>query len=150
MEEIELRSSAFDDHAFIPERHSQDGANLSPALEWIGVPGDAVELVLMCEDPDAPRGTFLHWLVTGIDPHAPGVPEGATPLDGREWPNDFGKTGWGGPAPPPGDDAHRYMFRLFALSSPLELPEKPTAADINEATDGITIGRGTLVGLYQR
>jgi Raf kinase inhibitor-like YbhB/YbcL family protein len=150
MEDIELRSSTFDDHAFIPERHSRDGSNVSPALEWIGVPDSAAELVLMCEDPDAPRGSFLHWLVTGIDPRIPGVAEGGTPTDGREWPNGFGDRGWGGPAPPAGDDAHRYVFRLFALSAPLELPDDPSVDEVHAAAAGSTIGRGTLVGLYQR
>lgn len=150
MEEIELRSSTFDDHAFIPERHSRHGANVSPALEWVGVPGDPVELLLLCEDPDAPNGTFMHWLVTGIDPHRPGVPEGSVPLGGREWSNDFGDAGWGGPAPPPGDDAHRYFFHVFALSSPIELSAEPSAQDVHDAAEKITIGHGTLVGLYQR
>ena len=150
MEQIELRSSTFDDHAFIPDRHGYHGSNVSPALEWVGVPAEAVELLLMCEDPDAPTGTFLHWLVTGIDPKAPGVQEDSTPIGGREWLNDFGEVGWGGPAPPPGDEAHRYHFRIFALTASIDLPDEPSADDVHGAADSITIARGTLVGLFQR
>jgi len=78
---MELRSSAFSDHDFIPRRYARDGENLSPALQWAGVPDGTAEL-LLCEDPDAPSGTFLHWLVAGIDPGATGVGEGETPPAG--------------------------------------------------------------------
>ncbi|WP_026877199.1 YbhB/YbcL family Raf kinase inhibitor-like protein [Jiangella gansuensis] len=147
---IELRSPDFSDHTPIPGRHAHDDENVSPSLEWIGVPTEAVELLLLCEDPDAPSGPFLHWLVTGIDPHAAGVPENQTPAGGREWPNDFGEVGWGGPAPPPGDPAHRYFFRLYVLSEPADLPDEPTVEDVYRAADSAALGRGTLVGLFQR
>lgn len=147
---IELRSPDFSDHTFIPGRHGHDDENVSPSLEWVGVPPETAELLLLCEDPDAPRGSFLHWLVTGIDPHSGGVPEHRTPADGREWRNGFGETGWGGPAPPPGDQAHRYFFRLYALSQPVELPDDPTVEDVYRAADAAMIERGTLVGLFQR
>lgn len=147
---IELRSPDFSDHAPIPGRHGHDEENVSPSLEWIGVPVEAVELLLLCEDPDAPGGSFLHWLVTGIDAHSGGVPEHGTPPLGREWRNGFGELGWGGPAPPPGDDAHRYVFRLYALSEPVELPEDPSVQDAYRAADAAMLARGTLVGLFQR
>ena len=147
---IELRSTAFNDHTFIPGRYAHDGQNQSPALQWSGVPEDASELLLLCEDPDAPRGTFLHWLVTGIDPSAGGVGEGQTPAGGRDWPNGFGETGWGGPQPPPGDRPHRYFFRLYALSQPPQLPEQPTADDVHQAVDEAALASGAIVGLYQR
>jgi Raf kinase inhibitor-like YbhB/YbcL family protein len=150
MEHIELRSSTFDDHGFIPDRHSYVESNVPPALEWIGVPPGAVELVLLCEDLDTPKRAFLHWLVTGIDPATPGVSGDSTAIIGREWPNDFGEQGWGGPAPPRGDDVHRYRFRLFALTASIELPDDPTAGDVHEAADGIAAGQGKLVGLFQR
>jgi Raf kinase inhibitor-like YbhB/YbcL family protein len=150
MQSLELRSSAFNDHGFIPERHSYHGGNLSPPIEWIGIPADSVELVLLCEDPDAPRGTFLHWLVTGIHPHTPGFPEDVAEEQVVEWPNGFGEVGWGGPAPPPGDRAHRYLFLLLALTQPVELPDSPSTDDVHQAVEGITMGRGALVGLYQR
>lgn len=146
---IELRSPSFNDHAFIPDRHARLGDDLSPSLEWSAVPEQAVELVLLCADPDAPNGTFLHWLVTGIEPTSSGVSEGATPPRGREWLNDFGGHGWGGPQPPVGDPAHRYFFRLYALDSPVRLPAEPTADDVQQAADG-ALGSGILVGLYHR
>lgn len=150
MADIEVRSPDFNDGAFIPGRHGHDDQNVSPSLEWIGVTPDAIELLLMCEDPDAPSGTFLHWLVTGIDPGAAGVPENNTPLGGKDWPNDFGQVGWGGPAPPPGDRPHRYVITVYALSQRVDLPDRPTADDVHRAVEGIVLGRGTLVGLFQR
>jgi hypothetical protein len=114
------------------------------------VPGNAAELLLMCEDPDAPSGTFLHWLVTGIEPTATRVAENDTPPGGREWPNDFGDTGWAGPAPPPGDHAHHYVFSVFALSTPIELPADPSADDVHRAADDISLAQGTLTGLFKR
>jgi Raf kinase inhibitor-like YbhB/YbcL family protein len=150
MAEIELRSPDFDDQAVIPARHAHDGENVSPALEWVGVPPEATELLLLCEDPDAPRGHFLHWLVTAIDPHSAGVRERGHPAGGREWRNGFGEDGWGGPAPPPGDSPHHYVFRLYALPGPLDLPAEPSVDDVYRAADRTMLGRGTLVGLYQR
>jgi hypothetical protein len=147
---IELRSQAFNDHSFIPDRHSLDGENLSPALEWSGVPDEAAELLLLCEDLDAPSGTFLHWLVTGIDPTATGVGEGQTPQAGQVWPNGFGEKAWGGPRPPVGDNPHRYFFRLYALREPVRLPAEPTADDVHSAVDDKALATGTLIGLYQR
>jgi Raf kinase inhibitor-like YbhB/YbcL family protein len=106
-------------------------------------------LVLLCKDPDAPTGPFLHWLVTGIDPASGGVLEGQAPPGGRVWPNDFGEKGWGGPQSPAGDDAHRYFFRLYALPGPVGLPGEPTAAQVHRAVDDAALACGTTVGLYQ-
>lgn len=119
MADIELRSTAFSGESFIPRTYARDGDNLSPPLSWSGVPQEAAELLLLCEDPDAPRGTFLHWLVTGIDPASGGVEAGQTPPGGTPLTNGFGDRGWGGPYPPPGDRAHRYFFRLYALPGPV-------------------------------
>lgn len=145
---IQLRSPDFSDHGTIPERHAHAVDNISPSLEWIGVPTNAVELLLMCEDPDAPRGNFLHWLVTSIDTHTGGVPEHDVPLGGREWVNGFGEVGWGGPEPPPGP-AHRYVFRLYAVSGPVEFDDDPTVADVYRTVERVALDVGTLVGLYQ-
>nr|WP_246401294.1 YbhB/YbcL family Raf kinase inhibitor-like protein [Jiangella mangrovi] len=119
-------------------------------MEWVGVPPEATELLLLCEDPDAPSGHFLHWLVTGIDPHSAGVPVHGRPTGGREWPNGFGEDGWGGPAPPPGHGPHRYVFRVYALPGPPELPAGPSVGDVYRAVDRAMLARGTLVGRYQR
>lgn len=147
---IELRSSAFSDHDLIPRKYARDGQNVSPALRWSHVPAGTAELLLLCEDPDAPSGTFTHWLVTGIDPAAGGVDEGRTPPGGRPWSNGFGNRGWDGPQPPVGDDPHRYVFRLYALAEPPRLPAEPGAEDVHRAVDDTALASGTTVGVYQR
>ncbi|KOV97034.1 phosphatidylethanolamine-binding protein [Streptomyces sp. NRRL B-1140] len=147
---IELSSDAFNDHSFIARRYAYEGPNVSPPLSWSGVPDDAAELVLLCEDPDAPSGTFAHWVVVGIDPHSGGVEAGQVPPGGTELVNGYGQHGWGGPHPPPGDDAHHYVFRLYALSEPCVLPDAPRADQVHEEVDKRRMADGTLVGLYQR
>lgn len=147
---IELRSPAFHDHAPIPRRHALEGDNASPPLEWSGVPDGASELVLLCEDPDAPSGTFVHWAVTGIDPDSEGTAAGEHPPGGTELVNGFGGRGWGGPHPPPGDEAHRYVVRLYALSGPCRVPDAPSADQMHRAVEDRELARGTLVGLYHR
>lgn len=146
---IMLRSTAFNDHDMLPGRFSQEGGNVSPPLEWSPVP-EASELVLFVEDLDAGKTPFLHWLVTGISPRSGGVAEGTVPEGGREWPNDFGTTGWGGPNPPRHEDPHRYFFRLYALERPLDLPEAPHAADVHRALTDREFASGTMIGTYRR
>ncbi|GGL64634.1 hypothetical protein GCM10010129_05310 [Streptomyces fumigatiscleroticus] len=150
MSGIELSSSAFSDHAFLTRRYAYEGANVSPPLTWSGVPDDATELVLLCEDPDAPSGTFVHWTVVGIDPHSDGVATGEVPPGGTELVNGYGDRGWGGPHPPPGDEAHRYFFRLYALTEPCVLPDAPSAEQVHRALDGREPASGNIVALYQR
>lgn len=153
---LQLRSPSFRDHTPIPKRHAHDSLNLSPALEWSGVPEGTAELVLLREDPDAPGRTFLHWLVTGIDPSTTGVGEGEVPPGGQEWTNGFGEVGYGGPQPPVGDSAHRYFFRLYALPRrenaprPSDAQGLPSADDVHHAFDDLALATGVLVGLYQR
>ncbi len=150
MADIELGSEAFGDRATIPRHHALEGENVSPPLTWSGIPDGTAELLLLCEDPDAPSGTFLHWLVTGIDPATGGVDAGQTPTGGTPRTNGFGETGWGGPHPPPGDEAHRYVFRLYALSEPVTLPADTTAEDVRRAVEQRQLAGGTLIGMYRR
>jgi Raf kinase inhibitor-like YbhB/YbcL family protein len=150
METMELRSPAFNDHAPIPARHAKDGEDLSPALEWSGVPEGSAELALICEDPDAPEGMFIHWAVACIDPSIFAIAEDQVPPGAVEGSNDYGDQGYGGPRPPIGDDAHRYFFRLFAVSEPLGLSPGFTANELRQAMEGKEVARGTLVGTYQR
>lgn len=147
---IELRSPAFNDHTMIPNNYSYDGGNEVPALEWFGIPDEARELVLLCEDPDAPTGTFVHWIIANIDPASTGVGDGELPEGAVEGTNGFGERGWGGPRPPVGDDPHRYFFRLYAADAPLGLSEGASAEDVHAALEGHTLERGTLVGLFGR
>jgi Raf kinase inhibitor-like YbhB/YbcL family protein len=113
---MELNSSAFAEGDTVPTEFTCDGADTSPPLEWSGVPEGAAELRLSVTDPDAPGGTFTHWLVTGVDPGVTEIGPGEVPGGGTEGPNDFGRTGYGGPCPPPGA-AHRYVFTVEALSA---------------------------------
>jgi Raf kinase inhibitor-like YbhB/YbcL family protein len=151
MADLTLRSPAFSDHDLMPERLSRQGGNVSPPLRWAGAPAGTSELVLLCEDPDAPSPEpFLHWLVTGVDPATDGTGEGDLVPSGREWPNGFGTTGWGGPQPPVGDGPHRYFFRLYAVSAPPELPARPTVSDVHRAVAALELASGTLVGRFAR
>jgi Raf kinase inhibitor-like YbhB/YbcL family protein len=139
---IQLRSPSFGDHQPIPARHAKDHDNLSPALEWSGVPQEAVELAVLCEDPDAPRGTFTHWVLAGLQPTATGLAEGEHPAAAVEGRNDFGEDGWGSP--------HRYCFRVYAASAPLGLVAGASVDDLRRALEGKELASGTLVGTYQR
>lgn len=145
-----IRSVAFNDHDRIPVRFAQDGGNVSPPLEWSGAPGSTDELVLLVEDRDAGPTPFLHWLVTGIDPGVGGVAEGQVPAGGREWTNGFGTGGWGGPLPPVDGDQHRYFFRIYAVSRPLELPDSPQVPDVHQALAGLELASGNIVGTFAR
>lgn len=145
---LTLRSSAFGDGDLMPERLSKEGGNKSPALEWSGAPVDTTELVLLCEDPDAGPTPFLHWLVTGIEPTSTGCAEGQLPPGGREWPNGFGERGYGGPRPPKGHEPHHYFFRLYAIREPLQLPDRPGAAQVRTAAEQLAVASGVLLGRY--
>jgi Raf kinase inhibitor-like YbhB/YbcL family protein len=111
---FELRSSAFSEGDTVPIQFTCDGDDISPPLSWSGVPEGATELRLSLMDLDAPRGTFTHWLVTGIDPSSSDVGQGMVPVGGTEQRNSFGEEAYGGPCPPPGDESHRYIFTIEA------------------------------------
>jgi Raf kinase inhibitor-like YbhB/YbcL family protein len=111
---MKLESPAFSEGDTLDPRFTCDGENLSPPLTWSGVPEGASELRLGVTDPDAPSGSFTHWMVSGIDPSAPGVGQGAVPAGGTEEPNGFGDAAYGGPCPPKGAP-HRYVFTIEAL-----------------------------------
>jgi Raf kinase inhibitor-like YbhB/YbcL family protein len=146
---IELRSAAFDDHDLIPARYAFENDNTPPPLEWSGTPAGTEELVLICEDPDAADGTFVHWLVTGIPPTASGI-DGDRPGEAVTGRNGSDDVAWGGPHPPVGDEAHRYFFRLYAVDRRLGLGSDASAEDAYAAMKGHVLARGTLVGQYAR
>jgi Raf kinase inhibitor-like YbhB/YbcL family protein len=126
---LKVESSAFSEGDTVPIEFTCDGANVSPPLSWSGVPDDAAELRVSLRDPDAPRGTFTHWSVGGIDPSSSNVGRGMVPAGGTEERNSFGETGYGGPCPPPGDP-HRYIFTVEAVDADggvLESAELTTA-----------------------
>lgn len=147
---IELRSSAFTDHTPIPDRYARAGDDVCPPLEWLGLPEGTAELALICEDPDAPSGTFTHWALASISPSQSGIAEGSEPRESVAGGNDFGESGYGGPHPPAGDDPHRYFFRLYALRERLNMREGFTAPELRDAMKDKILGSGHIVGTYGR
>ncbi|QKW36102.1 YbhB/YbcL family Raf kinase inhibitor-like protein [Actinomadura sp. NAK00032] len=150
MEEMMLRSTAFNDHTLMPSEYSHDSGDVSPPLEWSEPPEEVVELALACEDPDAPAGTFAHWLLAGIDPVTTALDAGEPPTGAVAGRNDYGTAGYGGPKPPAGDDPHRYFFRLYGLSEPSGLRDGFTAEDLRDALQEKVVATGTLVGTFVR
>jgi Raf kinase inhibitor-like YbhB/YbcL family protein len=152
--EFVLTSSAFIAGGTIPTVHTCDDQDVSPPLAWRGAPEGTVSLALICDDPDAPRGTWVHWVLYDIAPTVSeleaGVPAAGTPFGGaRHGITDFGNLGYGGPCPPPGP-AHRYFFRLLALDLKLGLPPGATRKQVLEAAEGHTLARAELMGRYGR
>jgi Raf kinase inhibitor-like YbhB/YbcL family protein len=150
MDEMTLHSPAFSDHTLIPAEYSHQSGDVSPPLEWSDVPDGVAELALVCEDPDAPSGTFAHWLLADIDPGTGGIEAGDRPSEAVVGRNDFGSPGYGGPHPPVGDEPHRYFFRLYGLSQESGLKDGFSAADFRVAVQGKVVASGTLVGTYGR
>ncbi len=149
-----LSSPAFPPGGRIPRDHTCDGADRSPPLVWDGVPQGTRAFALICDDPDAPAGTWVHWVLYDLPGSttslAEGVPPGETVLGGaHHGVNDFRRTGYGGPCPPPGKP-HRYFFRLYALDAPTGLPPRATKAKVLDAIAGHVRGQAELIGVYGR
>jgi Raf kinase inhibitor-like YbhB/YbcL family protein len=151
---FELTSSAFGRGDTIPRKHTCDGADVSPALAWKDAPSATKSFALICDDPDAPAGTWVHWVIWSVPASAGALPEGVTPTatlgDGaRQGTNDFRKVGYNGPCPPRGAP-HHYSFRLYALDAPLALSPGAGKAELVKAMDGHTLASAELVGRYGR
>ncbi len=150
-----ISSTAFPDGQPITKKYTGDGADASPPLRWEGVPANASSLALIGDDPDAPRGTWTHWVVFNLPPEVHELPEGVSPQNelpngAAQGVNDFGKVGYGGPAPPPGKP-HRYFFRLYALDTRLNLtPGRATRQQLLEAMKGHVLAEGLIMGTYGR
>lgn len=148
MGEFALHSEAFAHGEEIPRGHTCDGEDVSPALSWSDPPAGTRALALIVDDPDAPVGTFTHWLAWNIDPLAGGLGEGeSAPATGR---NDFGTGGWSGPCPPPGHGAHRYFFRLHALDAELDVGFHAGRRELEQALAGHVLATAELMGTYGR
>ena len=153
MGKIEVRSPAFGEGEKIPSDFTCDGAGMSPPIEWSGVPVNTQSLVVIADDPDAPAGDWVHWLVYDLPPSLTqlpaGIPEGEKlsggGLQGR---TDFGTLGYGGPCPPRG--THRYFFRIYALDAMLHLKSGATKKEILKAMRGHVLAEGQLTGKYGR
>ena len=151
---MEIKSAAFQEGERIPKKHTCEGEDVSPQLSWSAVPDGAKSLVLICDDPDAPVGTWVHWVLFGLSPDttelAEGVPDGDEVLgSAKHGRNDFGALGYGGPCPPPGP-AHRYFFKLYAVEDYPPLSAGATKADVMAAIEGHVLAEGRLMGRYGR
>ena len=149
-----LTSSAFGAGATIPQQYTCKGADESPALEWSGSPAKAATFAMIMDDPDAPAGTWVHWVVFNLPASARNLPEhvrpgASVPGGGKQGSNDFGTTDYGGPCPPPGKP-HRYYFRLFALDSVLKLPASAHRKDVDAAMKGHIVAHAELMGIFGR
>jgi Raf kinase inhibitor-like YbhB/YbcL family protein len=147
---LRVSSSAFAEGAPIPAKHSADGGNVSPALQWSGAPSTTKEFVLIVEDPDAPTPKpFAHWVAFRIPAGAAALPEdsGSNALVGQGA-NSNGGAGYFGPKPPPGKP-HRYFFQLFALNAPLALEDGASREDVVKAMRGKVVGAGSVVGTFK-
>ncbi|HUV04244.1 MAG TPA: YbhB/YbcL family Raf kinase inhibitor-like protein [Armatimonadota bacterium] len=150
---IILRSEAFEDGGSIPSRYTCDGAGISPPLSWSGVPHEARNLALICEDPDAPKGVFTHWVVFNIPPDTTQLPEDIPPAKtlksgARQGTNSVQRIGYVRLCPPSG--AHRYYFRLYALDTELNLQPGITKEELLEAMQGHVVAEAQVMGTYAR
>jgi Raf kinase inhibitor-like YbhB/YbcL family protein len=149
---LRLTSRAFQNEGTIPDKHSKQGGNISPPLSWTGVPEGTTSLALIVDDPDAPSGPFVHWLVYGIPPGTTELAEHLGPTqelpDGtRQGRNGFGDLGYGGPQPPSG--THRYFFHLYALDTDTDMPAVLSRQELDGAIEGHVIEEAQLMGRYK-
>ncbi|WP_333931941.1 YbhB/YbcL family Raf kinase inhibitor-like protein [Bradyrhizobium sp. CCBAU 51745] len=149
---MRLLSKAFADGSAIPRRFTCDGDNVSPPLEWSGAPQGTRSYVLLCDDPDAPGGTWHHWAVYDIPPNQTGLIDGAAQKTSqKQATNDFRKVDYCGPCPPPGHGVHHYHFRLLALSTDhVRVQANPSCREVEREARKSTLGEAVLVGWYQR
>ena len=149
---MKLLSNAFTDGSAIPRRFTCDGANLSPPLQWSGPPEGTRSYVLLCDDPDAPGGTWHHWAVYDIAAGQTALADGAAQkAELKQATNDFREAGYGGPCPPPGHGVHHYHFRLLALSTGhLRAQANASCRDVEHEARKFSLAEATLVGWYQR
>lgn len=145
---IQVTSSAFKDGETIPTKYTCDGANISPPLAWSTVPNGTLSLALIADDPDAPVGNWVHWVLYNIPAGQTALSEGVQNT-GVQGTNSFRQTGYGGPCPPKGKP-HRYFFKLYALDSPVNLKSSPSKADLEKAMQGHILAQGQLMGRYGR
>jgi Raf kinase inhibitor-like YbhB/YbcL family protein len=150
---IELSSPAFAQGETIPEKYTCDGEDISPPLQWQNVPEGARSLALIVDDPDAPRGDWVHWLLYNIPETAGELPENVAPAEsvpggGSQGSSSWSRVGYGGPCPPGG--THRYFFKLYALDTELDLDAGATKEALLAAMEGHILGQGELMGTYAR
>jgi hypothetical protein len=151
--EIKMTSPAFEEGSMIPRKYTCDGPNISPPLAWSSVPEGTKSLALICDDPDAPMGTWVHWVLFNLPPDTKELHENI-PLrrelenGAKQGMNDFRKIGYGGPCPPGG--THRYFFKIYALDMVLNLEAGATKSQLLTAVKGRILAEGQLMGRYKR
>lgn len=146
---MKISSPAFGNGETIPRKHTCDGENVPPKLTWSGAPEGVRSFTLIADDPDAPNGHFVHWIVYDLPPDTTQLPESAALPDGAQLGmNDFRKAAYGGPCPPPGQ-SHRYYFRLYALDRTLSLGKGARREDVLEAMQGHILGQAEIMCTYQ-
>ena len=150
---MNLATPAFQNGGKIPQKYSYDGGNLSVPLEWGGLPEKTVSIAVICDDPDAPGNTWVHWVIYNIPASEKGLPEGISadrtlPSGAIQGKNSWGKIGYGGPQPPSG--SHRYFFKVYALNTMLNLPSGAGKSDLMGAMTGHILANAEVMGIYSR
>ena len=151
---LRLTSTAFDEGEAIAEKYTCDGEDVSPPLNWTGLPEETLSVALIVDDPDAPGGTWVHWVLYSLPPDVTELPEGVSTTERTgegaiNGESDFGDLGYGGPCPPRGDP-HRYFFKLYALDSALDLGPGEEKEELLQAMEGHIIAETSLMGTYKR
>ena len=148
VQDLKITSDAFDHHSSIPDRHTSNGEDVSPAVSWSGVPDGTQSFAVVVHDPDAPLvDGFTHWVAYGIDGASQGIPEGGG--DETNGTNSFGNTGYNGPAPPPGHGSHHYYFWVYALREDPDLEPGLDRRELLERIEDLVIEQARLVGTYK-
>lgn len=150
---ISVKSLSFEEGEAIPRKHTCDGEDVSPPLTWSGVPEGTKSMAVVCDDPDAPAGIWVHWVIYNLPADTGGLGENVPPREtlpdgARQGKNDFRKIGYNGPCPPGG--THRYFFKVYALDRLLDLPPGATKAELVRAMEGHVLAQGSLMGTYSR
>ncbi len=151
--EIKMTSAAFEPGGMIPNQYTCDGQDISPPLSWGDVPDGSASIALVCDDPDAPMGTWVHWVLFDMPPETRNLPENIPAAEtleggGTHGVNDFRKLGYGGPCPPGG--THRYYFKIYAMDKKVGLSAGSTKEQLLKAMEGHILAEGELMGKYRR
>ncbi len=151
---LAISTTSFQNGGDIPRKFTCDGADVSPELSWTGAPTSTQSFALVADDPDAPVGTWTHWVLFDLPATTKDLPEGVSKIDelptgGRQGRNDFRKIGYGGPCPPPGKP-HRYFFKLYALDGKLNLKPGASKQEVEQAMQGHVVAQAEWMGKYRR
>jgi Raf kinase inhibitor-like YbhB/YbcL family protein len=152
-EQMEITSSAFEEGQMIPKKYTCDDVDISPPIKLANVPEGAKTIALICDDPDAPVGTWVHWVLFNLPANITELPEKVPPDEvlsngAKQGTSDFGRIGYGGPCPPSG--THRYYFKVYSLDKELDLKPGATKAELLKAMEGHIVAEGQLMGKYKR